>query len=183
MTSRAYIVRPACVPPAALCGMLLVMQPVLNRDLMRRSAMIISGRKSPASSGSKSQPGTSWPSARALRGERLVEGIDVDLGTFEQRPGIVLVVGRVDLADQGLGQAALALIARKGLEGEEVNTPPKSKIIALIIARSYPATPEQRNKSCLTGGREFLLTMSIDAIVLPYIKMQVLVHRHDDTSI
>ena len=92
------------------------MQPVLNLALMRLSASTISGRRSPCSSGSTSLPRTSAPSARRFGGEQLVEGLDIDLGALEFRPGVFQMIGGVGAADDVGGQAALALEPRKGLE-------------------------------------------------------------------
>jgi hypothetical protein len=48
--------------------------------------------------------------------KELVETRGVDLVALEQRPGVVVVVGRVDPADQVLRQAPFRLEAVEGLE-------------------------------------------------------------------
>ena len=49
-------------------------------------------------------------------GEQPVEGLNVDLGALEFRPGIFVVIVGVGAPDDIGGQPALALEPRKGLE-------------------------------------------------------------------
>ena len=49
-------------------------------------------------------------------GKGPVETMDIDVRALEQRPGIVLMVGGIDLADGANGNAPLALIARERFE-------------------------------------------------------------------
>ena len=108
--------RAAAVLPIALAGRLLVMQPVLNLALTRVSASTISGRRSPDSSGNTSRPRTSAPSAQQFRGEQLIEGLDVDLGALEFRPGVFEMIGGIGAPDDIGGQPALGLEPGKRLE-------------------------------------------------------------------
>ena len=48
--------------------------------------------------------------------ELLVEGVQIGLGALEPCPGILQMIGGVDLADEIFRQTALALVAQEGFE-------------------------------------------------------------------
>src|SRR6185295_6786009 len=84
----------------------------------------------------------------SLVGENPVEAVHVDIRALELCPGIVLVVGGIDLADRADGNAALALIVGKSFErrgGEDAAKVPNHSFDH-VIPRRHPSASSSFDK-------------------------------------
>ena len=102
--------------PIALAGRLLVMQPVLNLALIRLQRLDHFGPQIALQERQHVAAAHLGAERQRLRGKELVEGLDVDFGAFEFRPGVFQMIGGVGAADDVGGQSALGLEPREGLE-------------------------------------------------------------------
>src|SRR3954451_14633704 len=137
----------------ALAGRLLVMQPVLNFVFTRRSASIISGRKSPDNSGSTSLPRTAAPSTSdsAANSRSKASTSTSARSNFAQAFSrwLAALVRRIMPA----GSPRAVSNRAKASNGEVVSTPPKSQITA-SIATSNSVIPGRSVCAILRGPSE-----------------------------